>query len=98
MLSSGYRGALNPGRPAISGVWTNGWNGRTDRLRDFESLGVPTFHRPKENIVAMNNAFPDSGDKTEEELAAMPDYVRHFKCQGQIEKVSSNRVSSSFVL
>jgi hypothetical protein len=47
---------------------------------------VATFHRPKENTKAMNNTFPDSGYTTEEELAAMPDYVRHFKCQGQIEK------------
>jgi hypothetical protein len=82
----GYRGALNPGRPAIVGVWTDGWKGVNDRLRDFESLGVAAFHRPKENTRAMHNAFPDSGYKTEEELAAMPDYVRHFKCQGKIEK------------
>jgi hypothetical protein len=45
----GYRGASNPGRPAILGVWTCGWKGRSDRLRDVESLGVVAFHRPKEN-------------------------------------------------
>eukprot|EP00980_Cylindrotheca_fusiformis_P014188 scaffold3725_cov114-Cylindrotheca_fusiformis.AAC.5 len=81
-----YRGALSPGHPGMLGVWTNGWKGRTDRLEDLEELGVPVFHRPKESIDAMNKAFPDSGDKTEEELAAMPAFVRHFKCQEQIEK------------
>ena len=85
--SIGYRGALNPGRPAMLGVWTNGWKGRDERLLDLEQIGLPTFYRPTKSIDAMNAAFPDSGEFTEAQLQALPDYVRNFKCQGQIEKV-----------
>ena len=73
------------------GVWTNGWRGRDDRLYDLEELGLTTFNRPTKNIEGMNAAFPDSGEMTESQLQALPDYVRNFKCQGQIEKVSGSK-------
>lgn len=80
---------MNPGRPAMLGVWTNGWKGRDERLLDLEQVGLAIFHRPPKSIDAMNAAFPDSGEVTQAELEALPDYVRNFKCQGQIEKVSA---------
>lgn len=80
---------MNPGRPAMLGVWTNGWKGRDERLLDLEQAGLAIFHRPPKSIDAMNAAFPDSGEVTQAELEALPDYVRNFKCQGQIEKVSA---------
>ena len=84
---TGYRGALQPNRPAMLGVWTNGWKGRDERLQDLATIGLAPFHRPSSSIENMNAAFPDSGDLTEAELQALPPFVRNFKCQGQIEKV-----------
>lgn len=72
------------------GVWTNGWKGRGERLKDLEQIGLATFYRPAKEIDAMNAAFPDSGDMTEAQLQELPDFVRNFKCQGQIEKVRMN--------
>ena len=54
--------------------------GAIDRM---ESLGPPIFRMVTNAVL---QAIPDTAGKTQEEIDAMPKYVRSFRCEKQIEK------------
>ena len=55
-------------------------------IKALDKLGLASFHGLSTADSQMYAAVPDSGGKSDEELAAMPEYVRNFKCSDQVEK------------
>jgi hypothetical protein len=87
ILFYGIRGGLSPGRPAYMGIHLGG-NNRVERERkieDLEKLGMAGFMFEDASLSRMKAAIPDSALLSEEELSALPEYVRNFKCNGGYE-------------
>jgi hypothetical protein len=87
LLHYGYRGGLNPGRPAFLGVHVGGRSlkARVQRLQQLEEMGMAVFIGAEASMSAMRVAVPDSFGKSEEEISKMPEYVRNLKCSEKIE-------------
>lgn len=83
-----YRASLSPGRPAILGLNMDGRYGssRVDQLSSLEKMGMSAFWMNPTTVTAMNAAIPDTLGMPEDDIKALPDFVRNFKCSGQIEK------------
>jgi hypothetical protein len=84
----GYRGGLSSGRPAVVGIHMNGRSraAREGSLKALETLGMASFYSNEEEMAKQRDAIPDSSGLTDDDIAALPEYVRSFKCGGQIEK------------
>jgi len=83
-----YRGALSATRPAVMAIHTAGRSGKS-RLAAFETLeemGLATFHAEEGYMKAMRDNFPDSAVLSTENLDALPEYVKNYRCEGQFEK------------
>ena len=88
LLHYGYRSMLSPGRPAIIGLHYLGDYGDNERSIQFgelEKRGSSVLIASQETRQKMSQAVPDTEGMTEEQIRAMPEYVRNFKCAGQIE-------------
>ena len=84
-----YRAGLNPGRPVIAALHVGGRNkgGRFDRMRELEAMGLAAFGHDADDdeLHEMIEGVPDSIPLSDEDLAALPKYVRNFKCGDRIE-------------
>lgn len=84
------RAGIHPNRPIGVGIETQG-GGAAERLKVMQHLedsGFPMLYlddRVKANAIAV---LPDcaTGLMSEAEIAALPPYIRNFKCNGAIEK------------
>jgi hypothetical protein len=89
MLHYGYRGGLSSAAhfPALIGVQVGGRSrrGREEALQKLESLGMSTFYGSDDLYRIMREGIPDTSGMSNDELAALPEYVRNFKCGGAIE-------------
>lgn len=83
-----YRGAISQGRPALMVLHNGGRSsmGRMPALQSLEKNGLPLFHMIPELEETMKDNFPDSQGISEEEIKALPEYVRNYKCGTGIEK------------
>ena len=82
-----YRGAISAGRPAFMGIRVNIDRGQQQPLVDvLEKNGVPIFLEKDSLWTDMRKEIPDTFGLSEDEINAMPEYVRNFKCNGVIEK------------
>jgi hypothetical protein len=85
-----YRAGLTPGRPAILGVRSGSRSGKREspraaRLRELEAMGMAAFIGFEETYIALRHGIPDTSGMTDAEITQMPQYVRNFKCQEQLE-------------
>jgi hypothetical protein len=85
LLHFGYRGGINPGRPAYLTVHVGGraQKNREGRLTELEEMGMAVFSEYK--LSEMRQGVPDTFGKSEEEISKMPEYVRNLKCNGKWE-------------
>lgn len=79
----GFRGGLIQGRPAFL-AWRvqEKEDRRTSILKQLEDMGMSVFFG---ETASVRHAIPDTFGLSIKEIAAMPEYVRNFKCQGKIE-------------
>jgi hypothetical protein len=75
-------------QPAIVGYnLGQGHNGgRPKAVQAAEDTGMPAFVLDHTEEGKIHKAIPNTFGLSEEEIAAMPPFVRHFKCGGQKEK------------
>jgi len=83
LMHYAYRGALSAGRPAFMGIRVN-----IDRkiMGSLEDLGMPIFVQDNDLWSEMRKAIPDTFGLSKNEINAMPEYVRNYKCDDVIEK------------
>jgi hypothetical protein len=88
LLHYTYRGALSQSRPAMMLIRYDGRSGpkRLGAVKPLEEIGLAAFHGSQKPEQAMKDEFPDSAGLSTEELDAMPEYVRNYKCGTSIEK------------
>jgi hypothetical protein len=55
-------------------------------MKQLEEIGLTSLILDDREEKAMNEIIPDTAGKSEEEIAAMPEFIRSFKCGKQIEK------------
>ena len=82
-----YRAAVNRNRPICV---ANHMGGRAERnraaaLKELEDRGLGVLMSIENEYKAVIDAVPDSLGKTEEEIQAMPPFIRNFKCGKQWE-------------
>jgi hypothetical protein len=81
------RAGLNPSRPVLLAIHVDrkAGSGRLGVARTMEENGLTSLYLDagKQEQVIAN--VPDTFGRTEEQIAAMPDFVRHFKCEGKVE-------------
>jgi hypothetical protein len=80
------RAAILPNRPALVALHPGGHKGRSDVMKQLEEIGLTSLILDDREEKAMNKIIPDTAGKSEEEIAAMPEFIRSFKCGKQIEK------------
>jgi hypothetical protein len=82
------RAAVHRNRPAVVAINIHGFdsNGRKDILQKVEDFGVTTFYLVEEAITSMQDALPDMLGMNQEQIDAVPEFVRYFKCKDQLEK------------
>jgi len=88
LLHYTYRGALSESRPAMMLIHYDGRQGRTrlETVKSLEEIGLAAFHGSQKPEQAMKGNFPDSAGLSTEDLDALPEYVRNYKCGTSIEK------------
>jgi hypothetical protein len=76
-----YRGATNPGRPALVIMTTSG---AIRGAIPFEENGLAMFvmNDAKESVENIPDSTPDGIPRKSDELAKMPKYVKTVKCNG----------------
>jgi hypothetical protein len=79
------RAAILPNRPALVGLHMGGHAGRRTVMKELEEIGLTSLVLDNGEEGAMNNVIPETTG-SDEEVAEMPEFVRHFKCGKQIEK------------
>eukprot|EP00535_Pseudo-nitzschia_heimii_P006093 CAMPEP_0197183210 /NCGR_PEP_ID=MMETSP1423-20130617/7663_1 /TAXON_ID=476441 /ORGANISM="Pseudo-nitzschia heimii, Strain UNC1101" /LENGTH=670 /DNA_ID=CAMNT_0042633773 /DNA_START=138 /DNA_END=2150 /DNA_ORIENTATION=+ len=87
LLHYAYRGALSAGRPAFMGIRVNLDRGSQNEMIELLGKnGVPIFVEDNNLWTIMRQGIPDTVGLSSDEIDAMPEYVRNFKCDGVIEK------------
>lgn len=83
-----YRGALSETRPAFMVIHNDGRSAgsRLKPLQSLEQNGLPLFRMVADQLKAMKDTFPDSAGISEDEIKALPEYVRNYRCGTGIEK------------
>jgi len=83
LLHYAYRGVLSGGRPAFMAI-----NAHldTDGAEVLDDSGVSMFIEDRSQWSKMRKAIPDTLGLSTDEINAMPEYVRNYKCDGVIEK------------
>ena len=86
----GYRAGLNPGRPALLAMHLGGRRTEIARrlasLQELEAMGLAVFWASQDVATQMENEIPDMVGLTEGQIQTYPDYIRNFKCDGQLER------------
>jgi hypothetical protein len=75
-------------RPACIGIHMGGRGNKWSSLIDLEERGMTTLFGPDD--LDLSVLLPDSEGQTTEQLAAMPEFIRAFRCGNVWEKVSWN--------
>lgn len=74
-----YRGVLSPGHPAFVGIqWSEAY--RHELVQAWEKNGMTAFYEDMTQWGKITRAAPDSQGKSMDEIMAMPEYVRNFRC------------------
>lgn len=73
------RAGINPGRPAVGGFELTG--GDTKKIfEDVHDMGLASFQFQDKTFRQIQTNVPNTLGKTQEEIDAMPEYVKYFKC------------------
>jgi hypothetical protein len=82
------RAALQPTRPACVGIELHGGGGteRIDVLGHLEASGMTVVYLDEAVKSAALRAVPDCDRIPLQQVSELPRYIRHFKCDGVIEK------------
>jgi len=87
LMQYAYRGAISKGRPAFMGIRVELGRSEQDKMvKLLTDIGVSIFIQDSALRSEMEKATPDSAALTTEEINAMPEYVKNFKCDGFFEK------------
>jgi hypothetical protein len=87
MLMYFLRAGINAKQPAVLGHNMNMQHGVwPDAVQAAEDTGLPAFVLDHNVDFEIHKEIPNTFGLSEEEIAAMPPFVRHFKCGGQKEK------------
>jgi hypothetical protein len=83
-----YRAGKSPGRPVVlaRGISGRHKSKRLEILEQLESMGLPTFYDDDVLVREMEGEIPDMLGLSIQEIDALPEYVRAFKCNGGIER------------
>lgn len=82
------RAGKHRNRPAVVAINIHGFDIdlRKDILQKVEDFGITTFYLLEEAMNSMQDALPDMLGMNQEQIDAVPEYVRYFKCKEQLEK------------
>jgi hypothetical protein len=82
------RGAgLNPNRPAIFDMFLDKFvERRVEEIRKIEERGLTGLYMNPDVFQEMKDGIPDTFGLNSEQINALPRFVRHFKCQDDLEK------------
>mmetsp|Transcript_17490 Transcript_17490/g.26477 ORF Transcript_17490/g.26477 Transcript_17490/m.26477 type:complete len:690 (-) Transcript_17490:415-2484(-) len=82
------RAGTHRNRPAFIGINIHGFDfeEKLSVYKKAEAKGLTTFYLSGEVIKNMQDVVPDMFGMNQEEIDAIPEYVRYFKCQNEIEK------------
>jgi len=82
LLHYSYRGALSPSRPALMmmGSTSSSTASRLQIVQGLEEMGVAVFFGNQATTQVMRNTFPDSSGLSMEDINALPEYVRNYRC------------------
>lgn len=82
------RAGVHRNRPAIVDMNMFGklWPERINELKVVERYGLTTFHIKEGADQAIMNGVPDMFGMSQEQIDAIPEYIRYVKCDGVIEK------------
>ena len=81
-----YRAGYNPNRPALMTGDVGNDRVRIDIMMAMDTMGLASFYRESSFQKAQWLKLPDTEGLTEDQVAAMPPYVRAFRCGNQFEK------------
>lgn len=88
LLHYGYRGGISRGRPTMVGIRVGDSSDRGSReglLAFLEDLGMPVFYQNHDSWSLMKDAIPETQGLGKDELQALPEFVRNFKCGDALE-------------
>jgi hypothetical protein len=80
------RAAVLPSRPALVALHMAGHKGRTDVMNELEQIGLTSLVLDSGQENKAFKAIPDTMGMSEENITATPEFIRNFKCSGQMEK------------
>jgi hypothetical protein len=86
MVHYAYRGAISKGRPAFLGIRFGQDDERETAMRVLGEYGMTTFIQEDGGYAKMREGVPDTFGLNTNEINAMPEYVRNFRCDGLYEK------------
>lgn len=75
-----YRGALSPSRPALMMLTNFNKYGRLQTYEVLEEMGAAIFFQNDDTMKVMRDTFPDSSGLSMEDINALPEYVRNYRC------------------
>lgn len=81
-----YRAAMSATRPAAIGFPRGEYMQRIDMLNALGDLGMTTLYMNETEFRNVLELVPDTLGKRQDELEAMPPFVRNFKCDNRIEE------------
>jgi len=83
-----WRGAMLLSRPATMLIHHGGRSGKSRQniMRSLEANGLAAFYDDEVSQRIMKENIPDSAGLSADEIAAMPEYVRNYKCGTAVEK------------
>jgi hypothetical protein len=76
------RNGIHPNRPANVGIYTSPPHFKI--VRELEDMGLIAFHYGTV-ADASREHLPDTSVMTEDEIAALPPFIRNFKCGAEYE-------------
>jgi hypothetical protein len=82
------RAGVHRNRPALVGINIHGFDedGRMKIMQRLEDTGLTTFYLRDTAMHDMTEALPDMLGMNQQQIDAVPEFVRYFKCKNQLEK------------
>jgi hypothetical protein len=82
------RAGVHRNRPAVIGVNVHGFDSpiRVELHKRAESQGLSAFYLLDEELNAMEAELPDMLGMNQQQIDAVPEFVRYFKCKNELEK------------
>lgn len=83
------RAGKHRNRPAVVATVNShhNFNAHKTILQKVEDFGITALYQSSDAVLSMIDDLPDMSDMTQEQIDALPEYVRYFKCNHMIERL-----------